>query len=169
MSFSIVIHIHTRKRERERHRISPRIFFFFSLYSFIIIRNVFSSLECKSEKRNKTGLLRLVLFSFLFSFSLRQTNCNIFVVTAKLTPKLIECAIVFDACVATVPNKPATSKGQHHEPTIAGKLNKMVKITVAKEEEVMLEDEDGVEDGDSAGQASQISSPSSSSSSANKA
>lgn len=132
------------------------------------------------RKTNKTGLLRLVLFSFLFSFSLRQTNCNIFVVTAKLTPKLIECAIVFDACVATVPNKPATSKGQHHEPTIAGKLNKMVKITVAKEEEeeeVMLEDEDGVEDGDSAGQASQISSSSSSrsrsasssSSSANKA
>jgi hypothetical protein len=104
---------------------------------------------------------------------LRQTNCNIFVVTAKLTPKLIECAIAFDACVATVPNKPATSKGQHHEPTIAGKLNKMVKITVAKEEEeeeVMLED--GVEDGDSAGQVSQISSSSSSSrssSSANKA
>jgi len=134
------------------------------------------------RKTNKTGLLRHVLFSFLFSFSLRQTNCNIFVVTAKLTPKLIECAIVFDACVATVPNKPATSKGQHHEPTIAGKLNKMVKITVAKEEEeeeeeVMLEDEDGVEDGDSAGQASQISSSSSSrsrsasssSSSANKA
>jgi hypothetical protein len=119
------------------------------------------------RKTNKTGLLRLVLFSFLFSFSLRQTNCNIFVVTAKLTPKLIECAIVFDACVATVPNKPATSKGQHHEPTIAGKLNKMVKITVAKEEEeeeeVMLEDEDGVEDGDSAGQASQTSSSSSSS------
>jgi hypothetical protein len=131
------------------------------------------------RKTNKTGLLRLVLFSFLFSFSLRQTNCNIFVVTAKLTPKLIECAIAFDACVATVPNKPATSKGQHHEPTIAGKLNKMVKITVAKEEEeeeVMLEDEDGVEDGDSAGQVSQISSSSSSScsrsassSSANKA
>jgi len=133
------------------------------------------------RKTNKTGLLRLVLFSFLFSFSLRQTNCNIFVVTAKLTPKLIECAIAFDACVATVPNKPATSKGQHHEPTIAGKLNKMVKITVAKEEEeeeeVMLEDEDGVEDGDSAGQASQTSSSSSSrsrsasssSSSANKA
>ena len=127
------------------------------------------------RKTNKTGLLRLVLFSFLFSFSLRQTNCNIFVVTAKLTPKLIECAIAFDACVATVPNKPATSKGQHHEPTIAGKLNKMVKITVAKEEEeeeVMLED--GVEDGDSAGQVSQISSSSrsssrSSSSSANKA
>ena len=118
------------------------------------------------RKTNKTGLLRLVLFSFLFSFSLRQTNCNIFVVTAKLTPKLIECAIAFDACVATVPNKPATSKGQHHEPTIAGKLNKMVKITVAKEEEeeeVMLEDEDGVEDGDSAGQVSQISSSSSSS------
>jgi hypothetical protein len=131
------------------------------------------------RKTNKTGLLRLVLFSFLFSFSLRQTNCNIFVVTAKLTPKLIECAIAFDACVATVPNKPATSKGQHHEPTIAGKLNKMVQITVAKEEEeeeVMLEDEDGVEDGDSAGQVSQISSSSSSScsrsassSSANKA
>lgn len=131
------------------------------------------------RKTSKTGLLRLVLFSFLFSFSLRQTNCNIFVVTAKLTPKLIECAIAFDACVATVPNKPATSKGQHHEPTIAGKLNKMVKITVAKEEEeeVMLEDEDGVEDGDSAGQASQTSSSSSSrsrsasssSSSANKA
>lgn len=117
------------------------------------------------RKTNKTGLLRLVLFSFLFSFSLRQTNCNIFVVTAKLTPKLIECAIAFDACVATVPNKPATSKGQHHEPTIAGKLNKMVQITVAKEEEeeVMLEDEDGVEDGDSAGQVSQISSSSSSS------
>ena len=131
------------------------------------------------RKTNKTGLLRLVLFSFLFSFSLRQTNCNIFVVTAKLTLKLIECAIAFDACVATVPNKPATSKGQHHEPTIAGKLNKMVKITVAKEEEeVMLEDDDdGVEDGDSAGQVSQISSSSScssrsssrSSSSANKA
>jgi hypothetical protein len=61
-----------------------------------------------------------------------QTSWNTFVVTAKLMPKLIECAICFDACVATVPTIPATSKGQHHDPIIAGKENRIVKTTVAR-------------------------------------
>lgn len=61
-----------------------------------------------------------------------QTSWNMFVVTAKLMPKLIECAICFDACVATVPTIPATSKGQHHDPIIAGKENRIVKTTVAR-------------------------------------
>ena len=47
-------------------------------------------------------------------------------------PKLIECAICRDACVATVPTIPATSKGQHHDPIIAGKENRIVKTTVAR-------------------------------------
>jgi len=77
-----------------------------------------------------------------------QTSWNTFVVTAKLMPKLIECAICFDACVATVPTIPATSKGQHHDPIIAGKEKRIVKTTVARfpfpEEEE--EEEEGEEE-----------------------
>ena len=82
-----------------------------------------------------------------------QTSWNTFVVTAKLMPKLIECAICFDACVATVPTIPATSKGQHHDPIIAGKEKRIVKTTVARfpfppeEEEEEGEDEEELKGG----------------------
>ena len=75
-----------------------------------------------------------------------QTSWNTFVVTAKLMPKLIECAICFDACVATVPTIPATSKGQHHDPIIAGKEKRIVKITVARFPFPPEEEEEGEEE-----------------------